>query len=335
MNWAKVWIVLLVLVAGTTKLHADAALLVEQPYGTFGFFNPTGHAAVYLSRICAESPTKLRRCHTGELGVVISRYHRIAGRDWIAIPLIPYLYAVTRADDVPDYPDAEAVAQLRNNYRHTHLQGLVPDDPEGGVPKGEWTQLVGASYERSIYGFAIETSEAQDDALIQQLNSRTNRAHFNLFFRNCADFSRGIINFYYPKALRRSIIADAGITTPKQMAKSLERYSKQHAELRSSAFVIPQVSGTLKRSTPVRGVFESLIRSKKYAVPLVALYPWVATGGGVAYLTRGRFNPSKYARSVYEPEDLSQCMISAQPNARCEKALQMEAGGDNSSTSRR
>ncbi|HSS95864.1 MAG TPA: hypothetical protein VLK33_02475 [Terriglobales bacterium] len=325
MNRFRPWIFFCVLLASATQLHADAALLVEQPYGTFGFFNPTGHAAVYLSRVCAESPTKLRRCRSGELGAVISRYHKVGGRDWIAIPLIPYLYAVEHVSDIPDFADASAVAQLRNDYRQAHLQDVVPDDAELETPKGEWIQLVGSSYDRSIYGFAIETSEAQDDALIKWLNSKKNRGHFNLFFRNCADFSRNVINFYYPKALHRSIVADAGITTPKQMAKCMERYSRKHDELKSSAFVIPQVDGTFKRSTPVRGVFESLVRSKKYVVPLAVVYPWAATVGGTAYLTRGRFNPSKYARVVYEPDDLSQCMLSAEPNARCEKALQVEA----------
>ncbi|HYX48317.1 MAG TPA: hypothetical protein VE843_01140, partial [Ktedonobacteraceae bacterium] len=107
--WIKLSISLFVLLKSAVPLHADAALLVEQPYGTFGTFNPTGHAAVYLSRICAETPTKLRRCRSGELGVVISRYHKIGGRDWIAIPLIPYLYAVNRIEDVPEYADWETV----------------------------------------------------------------------------------------------------------------------------------------------------------------------------------------------------------------------------------
>ena len=67
------------------------ALLAGEPFGRFGSFNPTGHAALYLSRICAETPTLLRRCQHGETGVVISRYHRIAGYDWIAMPLTPWL----------------------------------------------------------------------------------------------------------------------------------------------------------------------------------------------------------------------------------------------------
>jgi hypothetical protein len=304
--------------------HADAALLLQQPFGTFGAMNPTGHAAVYLSRICPVTPTQLRRCHAGELGVVISRYHKIGGRDWIAIPVIPYLYAVEHLQNVPEYADAEDVLLVRDRYRHKHLQDVAPDAADGEPPKGEWTQLVGASYERTIYGFAIETSEAQDDALIEYLNSRPNRGRFNIFFRNCADFSTSIINFYYPKALGRSFIADAGITTPKQIAKSMVKFSARNPELESSAFVIPQVAGSLKRSKPVRGVLESLVRSKKYALPLAVLYPWVATGSGVAYLTKGRFNPSKVANLVYESADLPSCLVSAERTAQCEKTLQAD-----------
>jgi hypothetical protein len=86
-----------ILIMGTVLARADAALLMEEPYGEFGAFNPTGHAAIYLNHICAESPTRLRPCHPGEPGAVISRYHKINGYDWLAIPLVPYLYAVEQA----------------------------------------------------------------------------------------------------------------------------------------------------------------------------------------------------------------------------------------------
>src|ERR1700677_1687324 len=75
----KVLIILFVLATGVSRALADAALLMEEPYGEFGFFNPTGHSAVYLNHVRAESPVKLRTCRPGEYGVVISRYHRIDG----------------------------------------------------------------------------------------------------------------------------------------------------------------------------------------------------------------------------------------------------------------
>ncbi|MGQ9635465.1 MAG: hypothetical protein ACUVXB_14615 [Bryobacteraceae bacterium] len=41
-------LVLILLVAGALRSAAAVALLVGEPYGKFGFFNPTGHAAIYL-----------------------------------------------------------------------------------------------------------------------------------------------------------------------------------------------------------------------------------------------------------------------------------------------
>jgi hypothetical protein len=81
---------LLLALASTPGWRADATLFVEEPYGNFGALNPTGHAAIHLSRVCATTPTVLRRCEDGEPGVAISRYSRIEQRDWIAIPLIPH-----------------------------------------------------------------------------------------------------------------------------------------------------------------------------------------------------------------------------------------------------
>src|SRR5690349_11319619 len=125
---------------GAPEMRADAALLLEEPFGNFGAMNPTGHAAVYLSRICAETPTRLRRCIPGEVGVVLSRYHHIAGYDWIAIPLIPYLYAVEQPNEVPKAVDASMVAFLRYSYRRNHLWEIMPDEAGGQTPKGTWSQ---------------------------------------------------------------------------------------------------------------------------------------------------------------------------------------------------
>jgi len=301
---------LLLVLAGAARLSAGVALLVSEPFGRFGFFTPTGHASIYLSGVCAETPTTLRLCQPGELGVVISRYHRIAGRDWIAVPLLPYLYAVDRPEDVPASADAAVVARLRDAYRRAHFKELAPDDPAGEAPKGDWIQLVGAAYDRSIYGFALETTPEDDQRLLRHLNAQLNQKRFNLLYRNCADFARGIVNFYYPGALRRSLIADAGISTPKHAAKALVKYCRRRPALHLSRFVIPQIPGT-RPSTKVRGVSESLIRSKKYVVPLVFLQPWVAATAGVAYLISGRFNPAGQLHEVCQPGTLPACAANA------------------------
>jgi hypothetical protein len=275
------------------KAHADAVVLLEEPYSYDGAFAGTGHTAVYLTRVCAESPVELRRCNPGELGAVISRYARIGGYDWIAIPLVPYLYAVEKPDDIPLYADARLVAFLRDQYRRSFLEDLAPDAPGGETPKGDWVQLVGSSYDRTNYGFEIETTPEQDDALIARLNSQPNRASYKAVTRNCANFVADILNFYYPNSESHGSIADLGISTPKHDAKSLVRYSRHHRDLKFTTFVIPQVPGAMRRSKPVRGVLESLFRAKKYAAALALFNPFIAGGVVSADLVGDRFNSAR------------------------------------------
>jgi hypothetical protein len=281
------------------RAYADAALLMEEPYAQFGAFNPTGHSAVYLNHICAESPTRLRPCHPGEPGAVISRYHKIDGYDWLAIPLVPYLYAVERVEAVPTSADAALVASLRDRYRQNHLEMYAPDITSGKKadqpPAGEWTQLIGASYDRRIYGFEIQTTPEEDQQFMNRYNDNSNVGHFNLLFHNCADFSRTLLDVYYPHSIHRNFFVDVGITTPKQVARSLTKYAAHHPELTFSTFMIPQVPGSIPRSHPIDGVVESVVKSKKYVVPLALLTPEVTAGLVVAYLTDGRFKAPKDA----------------------------------------
>src|SRR5271170_7845719 len=222
-----------------SRASASATLLLEEPYGKLGFFTATGHSAVYLSRVCAETPLVLRSCAPGELGAVISRYDGVGGYDWVAIPLIPYLYAVEKPEDIPLFADAKMATFLRDQYRRKHLEAVAPDKNNGETPGGNWYELVGSAYDRAAYGFEIETAAAQDEAFIERYNAAPNRSHFHLTYRNCADFAKDVINFYYPKALHRSVVADIGMTTPKQMAKMLIKFSERHEELQFARFVIP------------------------------------------------------------------------------------------------
>jgi hypothetical protein len=294
--------------AGTGTARGSVALLIEEPYGFFGSINPTGHSAIYLNRVCAESPTVLRRCLPGETGVVISRYSRIRTLDWVAIPLLPYLYAVEQAEDVPQWAEAAPVAELRKQYAEAHLASLV-SATKGFDTKNVWPQLLGVAYIRKIYSFEIATTDEQDDLLIAEYNGRANESHFNLFTNNCADFSRSLLNFYYPHAVSRSITADIAITTPKQIAKSLVTYAHRHDGLELSEIVIPQVPGTIARSHTPRGVVESLLKTKKYAVPIAVFHPYFLAGIAVTYLTNGRFDFAKNA-SVIPVTDQEQALFS-------------------------
>ena len=289
---------LLVLVTASASFaRASATLLLEEPYGKLGFFTATGHAAVYLSGVCAETPLVLRPCAPGELGSVISRYDGVGGYDWVAIPLIPYLYAVEQPDDIPLFVDPKMASFLRDQYRRKHLEAVAPDRDNGATPGGNWYELVGSAYDRTMYAFEIETTSEQDQAFIDKYNSSPNRSHFRTVSSNCADFAKDVINFYYPKALHRSVIADVGITTPKQMAKTMLKFSARHPQLQFSRFVIPQIPGSMARSTPVHGVVESFLKSKKYMVPSAVASPIFAGCVVAVYVGTGagRFDPAREA----------------------------------------
>ena len=161
----------------------------------------------------------------------------------------------------------------------------------GAEPRYE---LAGSAYDRTLYGFRIATRPEQDDALIRFLNATPNEESYKLLKRNCADFAKQIINFYYPHAVHRSIIADLGVTTPKQAAKSLVHYSKHHRDTQLTTFIISQVPG-LKPSKPVHGVLESIFFQKKYVTPVLMFHPFVVAAVEGTYLAGWRFNPGKNA----------------------------------------
>jgi len=293
----------LILILICSHCNAQAALLMEEPYGFFGSVNPTGHNAIYFERICAETPVKLRRCHAGEPGAVISRYQGIGSYDWVAIPLIPYLYSVDDVSMVSTRADRPTVLRLRSNYRETHLLSLGEKLRPGNFAHGGWTQLVGLSYERRIYAFRFETSEMQDDAFIALMNDKANRSHFNLLFNNCSDFARWTLNFYFPGTFNRSVFPDAGMTTPKQIAYKLERYARKHPETNLTIFEISQIPGYRRKSRANKSIAESL-STTGYAIPIAVANPYLAGGLFVDYLVRGHHhlipkNPQKLA-----PDDL-------------------------------
>jgi hypothetical protein len=284
--------------------HAQAALLMEEPYGFFGFLNPTGHDALYFERICAENPVKLRRCLPGELGAVITRYQGIAQYDWLAVPLIPYLYSVETGAEVPSRVDHDMVIRLRKKYHEAHLQILGKDVPRGGDRKRGWSQLVGAAYDRRIYVFRFATTIEQDDALIARLNDGPNQSHFNLLHANCADWTGNILNSYFPDTFRRSILSDAGITTPRQISYKLMRYARHHPETQLTVFDIRQVPGNRRHSHANKSVAMSLITSG-YVVPLGLVSPYIVAGILVDYVGWGRYPLDPKGAQVLRPEDMA------------------------------
>ncbi|MDE3199432.1 MAG: hypothetical protein KGN79_00820 [Acidobacteriota bacterium] len=294
-----------------TRTFGQAALLMEEPYGFFGALNPTGHTALYFQRICAETPTHLRPCRPGELGSVIARYQGIAGYDWIAIPLVPYLYSVDNPNHVPSRVDKEFVDRLRDHYYEQHLM-VLGDVKRGGLLHGGWSELIGVAYERRIFAFRFNTSPEQDYAMMERLNSGPNESHFQLLFNNCADFARVQLGKYFPGKFHRSFFPDAGMTTPKQVAHKLVKYSRRHPDLQLTVFVIPQVPGYRRQSRHNKDISESLVTTA-YAIPIAIANPYIAGALVVDYLVRGRYHFIPRHPTVLMPENLADLTVPPAP----------------------
>jgi hypothetical protein len=254
----------------------------------------TGHSAVYFSRICPESPVKLRLCEPGENGSVMSNYINI-GEDlpfeWNVVSLDIYLYGVEDPGNRPIFGSEKLKRLLEERYRDRYLSALCNTASCRDSSKSEWREMVAATLIRGVYIFVIQTTEEQDRRMIAEFNDALNRNHFNGVTRNCADFTRRVINTYFPNATHPDYLNDFGMTSPKAVARSFTRYASKHSDLDFRVLHFAQVPGTIKRSREVRAGTEQLYRSKKFLIPLLVFadheLPFVAA----SYLLTGRFNP--------------------------------------------
>lgn len=276
-----------------TRARASISILLEEPYGWFSHLNPAGHTAVYLDNVCADTPVHLRLCHPGELGVVISRYDGIGDHDWIAVPLTGYLYAVRSPQEIPTYVTDADVVHLRDTYRRHMLTLVAPTLPDGTAPAGNWYELAGSSFNRTIYGFEVKTTVAQDADLISYLNGTSNHEKFNGILRNCADFVRLTVNHVYPHAIGRNYVAGFGVSSPKSVARSLSHYAKKHPGIEFRTFRITQVPGTLPRSHPAVTLMEGI--TKELGIPLLFFCPIASGVAATAWITQGRLAEPKTA----------------------------------------
>ena len=284
---------------GTSQSRASVTVLLSEPFGRFGAMMPLGHSGVYLDRVCADSPTHLHLCRPGEMGIVLSRYHRVADIDWLAIPIFPFLYGVDSPDQVPQFMTLPREAEIREQYRLRYLRQIVPDGPNGGpAPKGEWVETIGVTFDRRVWAYRIETTIEQDQRLVDTLNNRPNLRAYKLRTANCADFAADMINILYPGLVRRNKVYDFGLMTPKQVARSIEAYGHSHPEANLTIMEIPQIPGTLRRSRPVWGVAEAGLKTKSYLLTLMVIQPEVILGCGIAYLDRGGWRVGAGAKMV-------------------------------------
>ncbi len=262
------------LAIASAHAHASITVLVGEPFGNFGTMMPVGHTTLYLDRACADGPLKLRMCRPGELpGVAIARYDHLGPYDWIATPIFDFLYGVSEAKSIPAYATPANIAALREQYRRQHLEAVFPDGTEHLKHSDEWVETIGAAYDRRLFGYQLATTPEQDQAIIDQLNAGPNRHAYALHDTNCADFVANFFNLDYPGLIARNRFIDFTLTTPKNIAHSITRYGQAHAEAALKVFEIDQLPGSQRRSRPVRGAAEMLLKQKRYAFTLAVIQP--------------------------------------------------------------
>ncbi|MFN7930532.1 MAG: hypothetical protein U0Y68_21930 [Blastocatellia bacterium] len=270
---------------------AEVSFFLQEAIGFAAKWNSAGHASVHLSNVCTDNYTRLRVCQPGERGVVLSSFRNLGAEEnyeWVAMPLVPFLYGVEDEGKTPLYVNAEILAALRERYRREHLRELVPM-----ANAGYWQHLVGATLERDIYAFTVTTTAEQDAAFIDAFNCAPNVNHFRQFTNNCTDFAAKVLNQYFPRSAHRDWLNDFGTITPKAVAHSFTKYAKKHPALQFRVTKYAQAHGTLARSQDARKLTQEALTSPKYFAPLAYWHPYLAAGFAGSYLLFGRFNAAR------------------------------------------
>lgn len=324
-------LVLLLVALTSSPAYGDVGVLLNESLDTsFARISGTGHSAVYFSSICADSPVKLRLCLPGEQGSVMSNYTTL-GEDqpfeWNIVPLSIYLYGVEDPRNRPLFASQKIKHVLEERYREKFLSAQCTSHSCRTSNGAEWREMVGATLERSIYMFVVDTTSEQDQALIDEFNALPNQNRFNGITRNCAEFSRRILNTYFPHSARADYLNDFGLITPKAIARSFTHFGERHPEAHLRVVHFAQLPGTIKRSSECRNASEQLYHSKKLLVPMIVFANHELPFFAASYLLTGRFNPEHELEHhpTAETSDLEQQIREAKSGQDLPRERQLEA----------
>jgi hypothetical protein len=287
-------IALLVGLLAGARVRADVGVVLNDSLDTsVARITGSGHSAVYFSRICPASPVRLRLCNPGENGSVMSNYTTL-GEDesfeWNIVPLNVYVYGVENPANRPLFASPKIEGALEEAYREKVLADYCEGHSCQTSGKAEWREMVGGESQRTFYILIVSTTVEEDQKLIDEFNSMQNVNHFNGVTRNCADFTKRVIDTYFPHAAHRDFINDFGMTSPKAVARSFSRYARRRPEMDYRVVHFAQLPGTIKRSSECRSGTEQLYHSKKLLLPMAFFAPHALAVVTGSYLLTGRFN---------------------------------------------
>ena len=213
--------------------------------------------------------------------------------EWNVVPLNIYLYGVENAHFRPIVGTQPIKRVLEERYREQYLGDLCVSESCRTSNKAEWREMVGRDLARSMYVFVVQTTVEQDLRLIELFNSLPNENHFNGMTRNCADFTRRVINAYFPGATGPDYINDFGMTSPKAIARSFSRYAKRHPEAHYRVFALHPDSRHHQKEHRGESRHGAAISLQELLVPMLVFADHVLPFVAASYLLTGRFNPQR------------------------------------------
>lgn len=291
-----------------TKVKADVSLLLHEATGYSGEMTGAGHVTVYLSNLCTDPPLALRQCREDEpKGIVIATYPAFGGANgdykWFAMPFLAYLYGVDTEREIPLYANGKIRTLLRETNRAKYLSKVIePVSEDKTAPAGRWGGVVGATMNRDLYAFTVKTTAEQDARFLEKYRASPKGNDFNVMFKNCADFTRGVLNFYFPGSASRDFINDMGMTTPKALARSFKKYAAGRPDLMFHITKYPQIDGTILRSFGNRNFTETAFTSKKYVITQALTMPTLLPMFAGTYFLTGYFSTQSAYRSYPSAE---------------------------------
>ena len=297
---------LLIMCAPAARADVGIALADPTHVGA-SEWTQAGHSSVYLSGVCAETPTKLRLCEPGEQGSILTTFPDFDEQfsyEWNAVPLSLYLYGSTDTDAMPLY----ASPALKRAQESAAANGELKQVCAGACPQIQhayWRDLINATASRDVYVFAVRTTREEDQDFVRRVNALPNRNHYRMTTHNCANFARDMVNRYFPHAVHRDLLNDLGMMGPKSAARSFTHYAARHRELGLYVLHFTQQPGIARRCGTARAGTETAFHEPKYLLPAALIGDHEVAGSFfVAYFLTGRFSlQHTYERFAATPSD--------------------------------
>jgi hypothetical protein len=241
------------------------SLIIEDPAGYKGFWSDSGHLSIWISDVCVGTDGVVDSCGGGD-GTVLSSTSYWSASGWAAIPA--RLYFEGKANELAGV-----------TWSNT-LSNFYP-----AIPVDYGRKYIGRLGHRGAYVIRIHTSSEEDSEVIERIQRSRNTFRYAVFYRNCSDFARQILDLYFPGQFRRKLIPDFGISTPHGVANRFWKVGQKNPQLQMQVYYIPRRNpGSHLLNGPTKGICEAAVTDVKYAVPLLIYQPVIYAAFAACYL---------------------------------------------------